>query len=81
MKIALETKRLVLKFLDSSELENLIALRSDPDVMKYISDGSIHTEEKVRSFLLNVAIPYQEKHGMVFIAYTSSVGAKGMQLN
>ncbi len=68
MKIALETKRLVLKFLDSSELANLIALRSDPDVMKYIGDGSIHIEEKVRSFLLNVAIPYQEKHGMGFFA-------------
>ena len=68
MKIALETKRLILKFLDSSDLENLIALRSDPDVMKYIGDGSIHTEEKVKDFLLNLAIPYQEKHGTGFFA-------------
>jgi hypothetical protein len=45
MKIALETKRLVLKFLDSSDLPNLIALRSDPDVMKYIGDVSIHLED------------------------------------
>lgn len=68
MKIALETKRLILKFLDPSDLENLFALRSDPDVMKYIGDGAIHTEEKVKDFLLNLAIPYQEKHGTGFFA-------------
>jgi len=68
MKIALETKRLVLKFLEPSDLENLFALRSDPDVMKYIGDGSVHTEEKVKDFLLNVLIPYQEKHGTGFFA-------------
>jgi GrpB-like predicted nucleotidyltransferase (UPF0157 family)/dephospho-CoA kinase len=68
MKIALETKRLTLKFLELSDLENLVALRSDPDVMKYIGDGSIHTEEKVKNFLLNDAIPYQEKHGTGFFA-------------
>ncbi|MBV8801388.1 MAG: GNAT family N-acetyltransferase [Gammaproteobacteria bacterium] len=68
MKIALETERLILKFLDASDLDNLIALRSDPDVMKYLDDGSIHTEEKVKDFLLNLAIPYQEKHGTGFFA-------------
>lgn len=68
MKIALETKRLVLKFLGTSDLENLIALRSDPDVMKYISDGSVHTAEQVKDFLFNLAIPYQEKHCIGFFA-------------
>ncbi len=68
MKIALETKRLILKFLDSSDLENLIALRADPDVMKYIGDGSVHTAEQVKKFLLTDAIPYQEKHGTGFFA-------------
>lgn len=68
MKIALKTRRLILKLLDLSDLENLVALRSDPDVMKYIGDGSIQTEEKVKDFLLKVLIPYQEKHGTGFFA-------------
>lgn len=68
MKIALETNRLFLKFLELSDLDNLIALRSDPDVMKYSSDGSVHTKEKVKDFLLNTAIPYQAIHHTGFFA-------------
>jgi GrpB-like predicted nucleotidyltransferase (UPF0157 family)/dephospho-CoA kinase len=68
MKIALETKRLILKFLELSDLKDLVALRSDPDVMKYIGDGSVHTEERVKDFLINILIPYQEKHGTGFFA-------------
>jgi GrpB-like predicted nucleotidyltransferase (UPF0157 family)/predicted acetyltransferase len=65
MSIFLETKRLVLRTTQLSDLDNLIALRSDPDVMKYIGNGSTQTKEQVESFLKN-AIPYQEKYGLGF---------------
>ena len=65
MTIFLETKRLILKTTELSDLDKLIALRSDPDVMRYIGDGTVHTEEQVKKFL-SMAIPYQEKHGIGF---------------
>jgi RimJ/RimL family protein N-acetyltransferase len=65
MGIFLETKRLILKTTELSDFDNLLVLRSDPDVMKYIGDGTTHTEEQVKRFL-SLAIPYQEKHGIGF---------------
>jgi len=65
MGIFLETKRLILKTTELSDFEKLLELRSDPDVMKYIGDGSTHTKEQITRFL-NIAIPYQEKHGIGF---------------
>ncbi len=67
MKLFLETKRLILKFPDASDLDNLIALRSDPEVMKYIGDGTAHMVEQVKRFL-NIVIPYQEKYGIGFFS-------------
>lgn len=61
----METKRLILKTIKLSDLDNLVTLRGDPDVMKYVGDGAVHTEEQVRRFL-KMAIPYQEKHGIGF---------------
>lgn len=65
MKIFLETERLILRLPAWSDLNYLVALRSDPDVMKYLGDGSIHTQEQVERFL-SMAIPYQEKYGFGF---------------
>ena len=65
MKIFLETERLILRLPTWSDLDHLVALRSDPDVMKYLGDGSIHTKEQVERFL-SMAIPYQEKYGFGF---------------
>jgi RimJ/RimL family protein N-acetyltransferase len=65
MNIFLETERLILRLPSWSDLDNLVALRSDPDVMKYIGDGSTHTKAQVEGFL-SFAIPYQEKYGFGF---------------
>lgn len=56
MSIFLETKRLILKTTELSDFDMLMALRSDPEVIKYLSDGSAQTEDEVRKFL-NMAIP------------------------
>jgi GrpB-like predicted nucleotidyltransferase (UPF0157 family)/GNAT superfamily N-acetyltransferase len=65
MTIFLQTERLILKTSELSDLDNLLALGTDPEVMKYIGDGTIQTEEKVKRSL-SIAIPYQEKYGMGF---------------
>ncbi len=65
MNMFLETERLILRLSTWSDLDNLIRLRSDPEVMKYIGDGSSHTKAQVERFL-SIAMPYQEKHGFGF---------------
>jgi [ribosomal protein S5]-alanine N-acetyltransferase len=65
MSIFLETKRLVLKVPKLSDLENLVALRTDPDVMKYIGTGALQTREQVKEFLDKV-YPYLKEYGFAF---------------
>lgn len=52
MGIFLETQRLVLKTPELSDLDDLIALGTAPDVMRYINDGLIQTPEKIHEHLI-----------------------------
>jgi GrpB-like predicted nucleotidyltransferase (UPF0157 family) len=63
MTIFLETERLLLKPTVLTDFDDLLALRSDPDVMKYL--GSVQTKEEVKLFL-EKTIPYQAKHRIGF---------------
>lgn len=65
MGIFLETKRLILKTAELSDLDLLVALRSDFEVMENTGYGGTQTKEEVKEYL-DFAIPYQEKHGMGF---------------
>lgn len=65
MAVILETKRLILKTLEASDLDHLIALRTDPEVMQYIGTGAIQTENQVKEFIEN-AKPYLDKYGLGF---------------
>ena len=65
MGIILETKRLVIKEPSASDFDNLLALRTDADVMQYIGNGSVQTREQVKEFLDN-AKPYLDKYGLAF---------------
>ncbi|MBA3537650.1 MAG: GNAT family N-acetyltransferase [Tatlockia sp.] len=65
MGIFLETKRLILKTAEISDLEMLVALRSDFEVMENTGYGGTQTKEEVREYL-DFAISYQKKQGMGF---------------
>ncbi|HAU1322417.1 TPA: GNAT family N-acetyltransferase [Legionella pneumophila] len=65
MSVFLETKRLILKTAELSDLDMLAALRSDFEVMENTGYGGTQTKEEVREYL-DFAISYQEKHGMGF---------------
>lgn len=65
MSFSIETKRLILKPIALSELDELYALRSDPDVMRYI--GKLQTKEEVRDFI-KLGPDYFDKYGLDFFS-------------
>lgn len=65
MTIFLETKRLILKTPDLSDLDRLVALRSDHSVMQYTGEGGAQTKEEVKAYL-DFSISYFNKHGLGF---------------
>ncbi len=67
MTIFLETSRLILKTHEEKDLAYVAKLRSNLDVMKYIGDGTTHTEVQVQHFL-DITLPYQQKHNLGFCA-------------
>jgi [ribosomal protein S5]-alanine N-acetyltransferase len=65
MNIALETSRLILKPVAFSELDDILELRSDPEVMKYI--GATKTKEEVLDFI-QCGQGYYEQYGLDFFS-------------
>lgn len=61
----LETNRLLLKFSTRDDLPALLKLRTNPEVMRYIGNGNIQTQNQVEEFL-TLAIGYQERYGIDF---------------
>ncbi len=43
--------RLILRFPTLADFKNLLTLRANPDVMRYIGDGSTQKSEQVAHFL------------------------------
>lgn len=66
-EIYLETKRLILKTPQLSQFDDLVSLRTDPDVMRYIGTGNIQTPEQVKSFI-ELADAYLKDHGTTFFS-------------
>ena len=65
MGIFLETKRLILKTLELSDFDRLLALQSDSDVMQHTGAGCAQTAEQVKEYL-SFSISYQKKHRIGF---------------
>ena len=61
MSVLLETKNLIITTPQLEDFDNLYALQTDADVMKYIGQG-VRTQLEVESGLKK-AIAHQEKHG------------------
>jgi ribosomal-protein-alanine N-acetyltransferase len=60
MSVVLETDRLVLRHMTWDDLDDLHAIMSNAEVMRYIGDGSPHTIEQVRHIITRAII--DEKH-------------------
>lgn len=66
MDIYLQTDRMILRELELSDEENIFNLDSDPEVMKYISNGMASSREDVRSALIrthDLYLKHQRRFG------------------
>ena len=66
--VHLQTERLTLREFVEADLEHLLALDSDPEVMRYISDGHPRGPELVRALLEDCMAGYLQKTGFGFWA-------------
>ena len=64
MKQILATSRLLLREFDDDDLDNLLALDSDPEVMRYIGDGTVSTREQLEQALPRVQAAYERHPGL-----------------
>ena len=68
MKIHLETERLTLREFTLDDIESLVDLDSDPDVMRYITDGRPQNEAHQRDFLEKIRVGDAQHPGFGFFA-------------
>ena len=69
MNIFLETPRLILRQFTEDDLDNLVALDSDPDVMRFINGGVASSREAIMSkFLPDVLSYYEDYNNLGFWA-------------
>jgi RimJ/RimL family protein N-acetyltransferase len=62
MNVIAETERLTIRPFTEADLEALYALHSDPEVMRFITDGEPQTFAKVRDEVLPRFIDYGRRH-------------------
>jgi RimJ/RimL family protein N-acetyltransferase len=65
--ITLETDRLCLRGLQDDDLDDLAALDADPEVMRYIGDGSVR-DRRQSTEALQKMLRHWEKHGFGLFA-------------
>ncbi len=61
--VYLETERLILRRMDESDIDNLYALDSDPEVMRYLNSGQTHTREEIATRVLPHYLDHQFRYG------------------
>lgn len=71
--IVLETERLIFKPVSMNYVKELTALRGDPDVMKYISQGLTQTQADVEDFINN-GKDYYKTYGLDFFCVFTRKG-------
>ena len=62
--ILLDTERLILRRLSLADLDNMARLNSDPDVMRYIGDGSVWTRAQSEARIRRILKVYEIYPGL-----------------
>jgi len=62
-RIYLNTERLILRYLTEDDAENLYALDSDPEVMRYLNNGRTHTREQIVEKVLPHYLDHHTRYG------------------
>jgi len=61
MQIIFETPRLLLRQFTIEDAPLILALNSDPEVVKYVHEPTLRTEEDAKNILLNNILPQYKK--------------------
>jgi len=61
MQVFLETERLVLRRFTEADLDNLVALDSDPDVMRFINGGTPTSRDDMQNVFLPAFLRYRDR--------------------
>jgi RimJ/RimL family protein N-acetyltransferase len=62
MQVLLETERLVLRRFTNADIDNLVALDSDPDVMHFITGGRTTPRDEIENDILPAFLRYYERY-------------------
>jgi RimJ/RimL family protein N-acetyltransferase len=62
MDVFLETERLILRRMTLDDLDNLVALDSDPAVMRYLTGGKPLSREEIARQWLPRVLGYYERY-------------------
>lgn len=72
--MGLETERLVLRRWREDDLEPLAAIDGDPEVMRFIGDGSVHTREQTAAALAFMERGWDERGFGIFAVELRETG-------
>ena len=61
--IVMETERLILRELDFSDAEFILALLNEPSFLRYIGDKKVRTIQDAEQYILNGPVASYERHG------------------
>ena len=61
--IVLETERLILRALNSTDAEFILALLNEPSFLRYIGDKKVRTVQDAENYILNGPVASYERHG------------------
>jgi RimJ/RimL family protein N-acetyltransferase len=62
MRDPIETERLVLRPFTADDVDHLVTLNSDPDVMRFLTNGNPTAREKIEQEILPTWLSYQEQY-------------------
>jgi len=75
VKVIVETDRLQLREIEEDDVDSLFALDSDPDVMRYVSDGKPRTRIDIEHAIPRVRAYYKEHPGFgIWLAERKDTG-------
>jgi RimJ/RimL family protein N-acetyltransferase len=68
MEIIFQTPRLILRQFTKADAPLILTLNSDPEIVKYVHEPTLKTEEEAKKILINIILPqYQNNLGRLAV--------------
>lgn len=72
MHIVFETPRLILGQFTQEDAPLILGLNSDPEIVKYVHEPTLTTEEQARKIIIDIILPQYQNHLGRWAIYTKS---------